>query len=486
MKKLLFFLLILPVFLFGFTNLKINDSTSPSLSVNNSLKITGNFQGGDTCATIKFYYDVNQNLTLDSEDKLVMFYKIYDGSPYDSDEVKNTYYSGYIPEIPVPMYAFVVGVDNGGADTIPLSVNPLSSSTVTLSGTVAAGGNPAEKVLVLGCNDNCYGAFTGTDGSYNINFPDSLIGDTFHILVLDMLGNKTGYLGCVDSLVLLGDDTMNFQMTLSDSTMLSGRIIDNLGDTLKDTVDWFIGGGYLSGSTIKAVTAQTFITDGSYSMPIIKGSYFSQWDVDYGFPTAMYYPEYTERRDTSFAVSGNTNFNILLFKNDATIKGHVYVNGAGVDAFKVQCSATTDTIVGDMKTITYSDGRYTLPVSTASDSYNVFIIVPDGYSCATSLISAACGDTGIDFNLTQTGIEEKNDVKQYNVSVKFINGKLFVSGDKGRSGSIALYDIIGRKLFSENMPSEDKTFDLNLERGVYFAIIKNGDAITRKKLINLR
>ncbi len=486
MKKLFFLYLLFPFVLFGFTNLKINNSTAPSVNVNDSLTLTGNFQGGDTSATIKFYYDANQNFTLDSGDKLVAFYKIYDGSPFDFDEIKNSYYSGYIPSVPVPMYMFVVGIDNGGADTISLLVNHISSST-TVSGNVTAGSNPADKIFVMASTDyGDYAAFTGTDGSYNIYLPDSLVGDTAQIILIDFVGNNPGYLGCMDSLVISGSDTKNYQLTFTDSTMLSGYIIDNLGDTLKDTATWFIGGGYLNGTTVQTLTAQTFLINGSYSMPIMKGLYFSNWEVDYSFLTDMYYPLYTNRKDTSLIVSGNTNFNILLFKNDSSIKGHVYVDGNGVDTFEVRCSATSDTVVGDMKTITYSDGRYILPVSTASDSYNVFVIVPDGYSCSPSLIPAACGDTGINFYLTQTGIKSEDNISKSSVKVKFINGKLLVSGNSDKNISVAVYDLIGSKVFEKTVSSGNGKFDLKLKNGVYFAEIKNGKNREIKKLVNIR
>jgi len=486
MKKLLIILLFSPFFLFGFSNLLINNSATPSVIVNDSLKITGNFQGGDTSAIVKFYYDANQNFTLDSGDKLVTFYMIYDGSPYDEDEVQNSYYSSYIPSIPSPMYTFILAEDSGGSDTIPLLVNHLQSS-VTISGNVTSGGNPADKVFVLAVNDgNNYGAFTGTDGSYKIYLPDSIVGDTMDLIFIDFIGNNPGYLGCLDTLILTGDDTMNAQLTLNDGTTLSGYILDNMGDTLKDTIDFFIGGGYLNGTVIKSLTAQTFATNGSYSMSLVKGTYFSDWQIDYSFISDMYYPLYSARKDTSLIITGNTNFNIVLYKNDSDIKGHVYVNGNGADAFEIECSATSDTTVGDMNTITYSDGRYILPVSSASDSYRVFVNVPDGYICDTPMVYAACGDTGINFYLTQTGIETETNVNSSDIRVKLINGKLFISGVYGKNSSISIYNIIGRKLFSRNVTAKSMTFNLNLDKGIYFAVIRNGNNLIRKKLINLK
>ncbi|MCK4545380.1 T9SS type A sorting domain-containing protein [candidate division WOR-3 bacterium] len=493
MKKYLFLLIILfPLICFGFSNLMINNSTTPTFYVNETLSISGVFEA-DTSADIKFYTDVDRNNILDNTDKLAHFVKIFDGSPFDADEVQNNIYMGLLTPIPVCGKGFFVAIDNGGADTIPFTSLQLNTTTNVSGQVIVPDSTPGIITMIRYGYQSEVGIASDTDSSgyYSINIPDSLVGQYIYIGIMDLANVAPGYVCPYDSiLITTGSNVHNIAMIGTDGAVLQGNITDNFGTPILDTFSLSLYGSFYIGTTQYPMNLICGIgSNGSYSMDIMKGSAWSYWTFLYNTVSECLYPLCTERKDTNLIISGPvTNMNVVVYKTDSDINGHVYIDGIGTDAFMVKCDAITNENVGEMYTLTYSDGHYSLPISTASDSYGVYIEVPTGYTCDPSYIEAAYGDTGINFYINPLGIKEIKHLNKAKYDIIYKNGKLFINTDNESSVNINLIGVDGRTVYSKNnilLKNGSNSLTINIRSGLYFVEIKNSESRFVKKIIKL-
>ena len=491
MKKFLLLLtILLPLICFGFSNFMINNSTTPTFYVNETLSISGVFEA-DSSADIKIYIDVDRNNILDSIDKLAHFGKIFDGSPFDADEVQNNIYLGLLESVPVCGKGFFVATDNGGADTIPFTSLQLNTTTNVSGQVIVPDSIPGIITIVRYGEEGIVGiaSITDSSGYYSINIPDSLIGQYIYLGIMDLANAAPGYVCPYDSiLIFTGSNVYDIAMISTDGAVLQGNITDNLGTPILDTFSLSLFGSFYIGTTQYPINLICGIgSNGSYSMDIMKGSAWSYWNFLYNMLSECLYPLCTERKDTNLIISGPvTNMDIVVYKTDSDIKGYVYIDGIGTDAFRVQCDAITNENVGEMYTLTYSDGHYSLPISTASDSYGIYIEVPTGYTCDPSYIEVAYGDTGINFYINPLGIKEQKRLKKIKYDIRYQNGILSINTDNESSVNINMIGVDGRTVYSINnilLKNGINSLTINIKNGLYFVEIKNNESRFVKKII---
>ncbi len=403
---------------YGAHNLLINGSTEAYVNYGQEVEVSLFTETPGNDIYFLIYIDCNSNGSIDPSEPLLSKNRDWDGSPYDEDEEANGIFTSNL-DISSIGYMWgdyvIIAKDGGVADTAILHLMPISSS-LFVSGTVIYPPNtsgitifvaePSDTAESEFAYENFFGTYTRSDGSFIINLPDEFYGDTFILFPIDIVGLLPDYVSpqlLTDTLVMTSPVSgLNLSFTDVDATHLYGNLIDNHGNPLPDIARIvFFGAAFTLFDTTYYGTSIWSTTGANYSR-YLKSEWGSYWIVaaDIGAMCPDYLIPY--RSGVLFLGANSQQHDIIAYQADTYITGHVYVNGVPMDNVKLSALgySGSDTL-GSTFTQTYSDGHYSLFVSSEIDSYSVQVsYLPPGFTCEPAEQIVPPGAENIDFYIT--------------------------------------------------------------------------------------
>lgn len=496
MKLSLLFLI--PAYASTAQNLKLNGIHHATIIQGDTLHLDFNFEAAGDTALYKIYIDANKNGILDTTDLLITWGKFCDGSFLDEDETKNGIYNQTFKQTGwLPNAALIFAVkDKGVTGTALLDVQQ-PTSNFTVYGHVETYIAMHDYMVVsaryidsVSKKTDTICTLTDNVGNYSIAVPDSLGNLYWNVLSGDFLARVKGILAPINPLPLLvnGHVKEDFNYSVWNST-LHGHVKDDAGSMIHtDFLPIWAWGGSPSQSWLGIC----YTSSGLYNMLLRTGNWFVQPQV------GSLYPEYLQPKAIPItSLTTPINQDLICYKADISITGHIYIDGGGADGIRVWAEDTIMT--GTTWTGSFTDGRYELLVSSKADSYRLWINpndIPGDYESRENYIWAKPGVKGIDFHLISTSIAElpkpslipslfiilPEPVRNF-FRVKFSLAKAGVV-------SFKLYDANGRlvkTLMHEKLTSGSYTKKLLVDGfapGVYFIELKRDcERETRKLLI---
>jgi hypothetical protein len=521
--------LFLVVNCYGIRSLTINGSSTPVVTTADSLYIHAWFESPGAVAEAVLHMDLNGNEQLDPSDPWLYQYRLTDGGFDDEDESPNWEYSEKREPFIYTGSFFLCAEDNGVADTVFLTVNPLASEHCVY-GSVTVPENQANILVCLiqvpgiGTSEfefqYSYSTFTDSTGSYSIHVADEFANEWYHIIAMDFVGVAPGYESndmFYDSVFVADSAENNIAMQFfSNITMICGVWKNDLGEPITGPAPVF-GVNYTGEakprSWVRAVTdsAGTYRIHLQRARAAAQYGYFVSADLVFPEAASRFYPELMNpcaRMTYGIGPSPEEmNLDLVSYRTTSTISGHVYKDGEAYDECRVKAKDSTG-LVGNTYTKTYSDGRYEMWVSGVCSVYTLEIArasIPEGYSVNPRQQSALPGDTGIDIYLRGPGVEESNyqlstgngqlsihpNPFTHNAVVEFgVRSWEFVDE---KPSALKIYDLGGRLVrvlpfnYSTIQPFNQTTRDgvvvgERLEAGVYFVKVKGYEPVKMVKL----
>ncbi|MCK4306774.1 T9SS type A sorting domain-containing protein [candidate division WOR-3 bacterium] len=512
MKKFCF---IIVLSLFSFRVYCINFLCPPAVTITTAdvLDIWTSFGGGDSIAKSTMYYDINDDGQLDPNDSWIMKFKLIDGGFDDEDEIVNALHHLIRDPITFSGKFILYAEDNGGSDTVSVTVNPVSSSH-SVSGKVT---NPANQPHILVTTikiidketleyEYGYGDFTDANGDYSISIPEEYADQYWNIIAIDIADVCPFYSSndiFNDSIYVSGAVTKNLAMCLAPTgtiTELTGELRDDLGNLIKEPAQVKGIGLPIDGCT-RARPGNTDST-GTYkvSMKKVTSGAFYLYMIDAGI-AEQFYPEFMNPvRQQQMGMPGSPNtitLNLKAYRTTNTISGYVYKSGVPYDGCQLDCGGID---YGGTYTKTFSDGCYEMPVSDSASSYTITIArksIPEGYEVTPDEQTAAPGDTGINFNLIKVGIKESSK-PQLGITLSvypnpFMSKVVFELSGSERVGKLVLYDIAGNRVTEVKPETQNgltrfilSSGNKKLPTGIYFYSLRAGNKVLKGKVIKLR
>lgn len=494
---------------YGVHNLQVNgSSTLVTVTTDDTIHITGDFESAGATGRVILYYDTNANGVLDAGEAWTAKFRLIDGNFADDDTSINGSFHVIYDPVTITGRFILFAEDNSVSATVPLQVNPISSS-LSVSGTVNTPATTPHLFVSVADTINgiqyFYGTFTNSSGAYSIYLPSVFYNDTPSIFAVDLVGAVPSYYmsSQVSTVPILGAETRDFDLfdvSTVDSTLVFGTVKDNLGNPIADPVQ--IIGGASTGAVSCGVRRVTN-TSGEFNFKAPK--YSPSYYLAGAAVVDQFYPQYL---DPEYAVRigyggiPSCTLRIVLYPTNDSICGTVYKDGLPYRYAQVDIGVAWPTgLTRGTYTKTYSDGHYVANVSQAVTLYAVSITpksIPEGYIIqeGDTAMKATPGTNGVDFHLVDTTAVEENK-KEISKLVTaqpnpFINSIRFEFAGKGVLGNLQVYDIAGNQV-TEVAPAYSNTgasFVLSDNRekmpaGVYFYSVKAKGRTYEGKLIRL-
>jgi len=486
-------------------NLKVNNSTSLTVTTSDTIRITGNTESNGASAKAALYYDVNGNGTIDGNDHWVLKFRLIDGNFDDTDEAKNGTINITRKTFTITGH-FVLRVEDGGVSgTVAIQVNPISSSC-SISGTITTPANTPN--IFIGIMDTIYdeevlyGAFTNSSGAYSIVLPAVFKDSTVTMSSMDLAGivgrnyisnqiipfEVTG--------VMTGKDLALTNLT-NDTTFVSGTVKDDASNPIPDTFQ-IIGG--VSG-TLGTFGLFTNTNSSGYYNYIIKKQGPAYYLTGANLQD-QFYPQYLNplyKNATFYVAPLSITNNITVYRATDSICGFVYKDGLPYKGAQIDIGVAYPTgLTAGTYTKTYSDGHYTAYVSGALTTYTVGVAkksIPVGDTVEEGpSVNASPGATNVNFHI-RVGIEESNKVSIYPIIIQpnpFVNNLKFELPHQKMAGNLYIYDITGTQIEAliPTYSSNGISFNLytnskKMPAGIYFYSLKTPNRTYEGKLIKV-
>lgn len=469
----------------GISNLEVNDSSSLiTLTTADTLYITADFESGNHIGNVIFYYDLDGDGILDANESWIIKKRLIDGNFDDDDALVNGSITRIHEPITITGRFLLYAEDNGVSDTVPIKVDPVTSS-LSVSGKVNTPANTPH--IFVGLSDTLYGTeclygdFTDASGNYEIFLPSVLQDSTMSLSAMDMVGVLPPYYMSspttpVQVTGALIRDIDIFNASGMDSTIVFGTVKDNLGNPVTDPVQ--IVGGVSPGGVSYGVRRITN-TSGQFGFTAPKynpGYYLAGTGV-----VDQFYPQFLDPLYAMKVIPGlpACTLNIIVYNTTDSICGTVYKSGSPYRYAQIDIGAVYPTgLTGGTYTKTYSDGHYVAYVSTSVFIYSVRVSpksVPQGYVVIEGdTMKASPGATGIDFHISSVGVAETEGFEIRKEELTTYPNPFFYSTTvncQSLSGTdkMQIYDISG-KLVKE---TEDNIIGQDLNPGIYFIKFRN-------------
>jgi len=463
--------------------------------------MAGFFSAPGETATVRTYYDLNNNGSLDASDPLVDLGFVWDGSWQDLDETANGTLQDTLETYTIPPGTYFIRVtDAGGADQATLVVLDLQEG-IQVAGTVALPPTtPGLLVFFLPAdslqNLPPFNAFTNQLGLFSLRLPNEYEGTRWIPVVFDLLVQAPSYvspLSFEDTVVITAPlTTVNLSMTPSDGTQITGTLQDDASNPLPvDSIQVFAAGMYTNLVDTSMVLAFARCYDGAFTLQVMGPIAFYQVAPHSWEP---FVPRFLAPGPQLAMITGTGQAEVTLtaYRTNATITGHVYfyddqpadqrvLRGEGYQL-------GSPFVAGQTYTGTYSDGHYEMWVSSELGEYRVYVdpaTVPDSFYVQEGTQVVGPGATNVDFHLHPVAVEE-NLEPQPSLVVHWTQGvvrhrlNFTVVVPQAQTLRFEVYDLTGRLravLGEQRVTSGEHTLHLSLPSsltsGTYFLLIRN-------------
>jgi flagellar hook assembly protein FlgD len=489
MRKILL-VLFMSFSLLGMTGLSINGDSVATITIGDSITVTGTFESGDSIAEAVIRIDIDSNGVVDPNDPAIGYSYLMDGSWNDDDETKDGDMTFKTEFFSTTGNFIITSADAGGSDQGIIHVQPITSS-LNISGQII----PDSAGIIVGSillpdESELISDVTDTNGNYSINIPDSLNGRYFKIathVTEDALWYAFGTLSD-DSVLLTGSAILNDSLIPTDGVAVRGHFINEGGSPHTEPITLQFNGSFVDlMRDRRSGNKMGFAIGGSGILHLRSGSFgedSNDWTirVSQEHPYFMT-PEIDDTIELPFPTDTVDGPPLTLFSCDTMIAGTVFVDGSQVDGEGLW--AWSDSTGSAPSAGTYSTGYYKINVSSHPDNYYVGLSNYDGSLYGGDKLITP-GSTGVNFYVSLSGIEEK-EITTLKASPVIITAStlLEISGVTRKNAVLKIYDVTGKvvkTLPQKSLISTTASYELdakNLVTGIFFGKIE-GQAGTFK------
>jgi hypothetical protein len=299
-----------------------------------------------------------------------------------------------------------------------------------------------------------------------------------------------------DSVFVDGNIAKNLAMRNvgADTTTVWGVLRDDAGNPITDPVPT-VGLAHTTATGWgRLIRPWVSGSDGKYRIPLKKAgtTQYYAYVVSAGIAEQFYGSNMNPKANQSTGVGpapSQKEMNIKTYRPNSTISGHIYKDGPPYD--KCRLNAVSGDSCGDNFTRSFSDGRYSIPVTTISSGYTVKPVnLPQGCRSVPPERIVSAGATGVDFNVI--AVEETHEQGKLSLTVypnPFIGGTVLkLLGTKGAS-NLLIYNIAGKYVAEIEPEIRDGitqfTISKGLPIGIYFYSLRTETKIFKGKLVRL-
>jgi hypothetical protein len=496
------------------TNLTVNGSSNNfTMTSGDPISWSYNVPKSGDSTFIQIWYDVNGNGIIDAGDVLYQSLGQVDGDtlgilngPPDMNNTPGAVSFSQAVGIAPGKYVLKF-IQNNIGETIAGTVNQLSSPAHYISGTVTPpAGKSAAHIFVEASRKekyqpNFWDAITDANGNYSIAMNSDTAGNPWVVSLVRNPFPPNIVTPQEDSIKIIGNpSSINFSF-ITAASQVAGTLMDENGNPLSsvdvslnriDSVNSISNVGYRTTTNI----------NGLYQIGI------KSEDLISGRPWSLYATT-TKGDFTGSTLAANYFFNsiasgdsiyknLIIYNANSYISGTLKINGSA-PGFPIEIIAQNDTMAQAATMCDASTGNFTLSVTNKINNYDVFpIFYPSTYYFGQNVI-AHPGDTGINLNLSITGIENKVNTfpKQFSLGQNYpnpFNPTTTIQYEVPISGlvNLTVYNILGQKvaeLVNKVQATGKYEVQFNADRlssGVYFYKLSAGSYTNTKKMILLK
>lgn len=445
-------LLLNSVSVFGADNFLINGQKNATVAVHDSFTVSFDFGQGDTLAHVLLWIDVNRNGVIDSLVDMPAYSSEQEGEPLidggmeDQDFQKNGSFLMTITDfwnIADVEYIFVV-YDQSGSDMAHLMVEQITS-TYSISGNVEEPPNqpflyievwpapmypeqnakanqvksyqsnntlnslPARSIFAKQAtneDNRSFATFTDSTGAYTVYVPDDMAQD-WNVSTFDFWGLIPGYVPPESQIVWVDGmiTDVNFSYYMS-NVLVEGNVLDYAGQPLIDDY----------GNPLQYGVGAQNHQNGMWVEAEVDSSHYRLHLTDGDFDIIVYnvMPHYLRPYEQHvMAASCDTlqNMDFALYPADAMISGRVTEFGTNPVPYAEIIGFDESSMYGFGLAQTDMDGYYSLPVSSQSPTWNLYLNMehfpPDKMVEGGNSRMASPGDEHVDFNIIRVLPEPK-------------------------------------------------------------------------------
>ncbi len=480
--------------LFGMTGLLINGDSVATITIGDSITVSGIFEGGDSIAEAAIRIDIDSNGVIDPEDPVIGYSYLMDGSWSDDDETKDGDISFKTEFFPTTGNFIITAEDAGGSDQIILHVQPISSS-LNLNGQI----EPDSAGIIVGAillpdESELINDITDTSGNYSINIPDSLSGRYFKIsthVTEDALWYALGTLSD-DSVLIGGSAILNDSLIPTDGVAVRGHFINEGGGPHTEPITLQFNGSFVDLTRgRRSGNKMGFAIGGSGILHLRSGGFgedSNAWTVNISQEHPYFMtPEVHDTINLGPPTDTLDSPPFTLFSCNSAIAGTVFVDGTPTD--EVEVWANSDSTGSAPGAGTYSTGYYKINVSSHPDNYYVGLSNYNWVTYGGDKI-AAPGSTGVNFYVVLSGIEEK-EITPLRASPPIITAStvLEISGVIKKNAKLTIYDVTGKvvkALPQKSLTGRTASYKLetrDLVTGIFFGKIEGQEGTFKLSVI---
>jgi len=485
----------------AFQDLTLNGLPAVTVVRGEPVLMAGFFSAPGETATVRTYYDLNNNATLDASDPLLSLGWMWDGSWQDLDETVNGAIQDTIETASIPPGTYFLKVtDAGGSAQATLMVTDLQEGILVTGAVALPPATPGLLVFLLPADSNQQlpplNAFTNHLGVFTLRVPESYAGTRWIPVVFDLLVQAPSYVSPLtfeDTVVITAPTTtVNLAMSPSDGTQILGTLQDDAGAPVPlDSLQVFAVGMYTNLVDTSMALAFGRVYGGSFTLQVKGPIAFYQVAMQ---SAEAFVPRYLAPGPQMAMLTGTGQAEVTLtaYRTNATITGHVYWNeDQPADNILLRgegYALGSPFVAGQTYTGTYSDGHYEMWVSSELSEYRVSVdpaSVPDSFYVQEGVQVVGPGATGVDFHLYPLAVEEQGTPRP-SLEVHWTQGVVrhelafTLTLPEAQTLRFELYDAAGRRRarlgeqrFSRGEHAVRLPLPAALPGGTYFLVVRN-------------